>query len=239
MPSVMPIAARRSGGTDACVIVAGCEISVSTPPRLSASACSRTAFSSRRARSERPSSNASIPPNPRIWRFASSCCGCVGSPGSRRAAPSGARLRNSASARPLALCCCIRSASVLVPRSTSHESNGPRIAPSAFWMNCSHSMSSSRTAMTTPPTLSLWPLRYFVVLCVDQIGAELDRPLNVGAGERVVDDEPGVVAMREIGGGAQVRDAHHRVGRRLDEQHPRRRRDRALDLVELSTCRRR
>ena len=31
-PSVMPMAARRSGGTEAWVIVAGCEISVSTPP---------------------------------------------------------------------------------------------------------------------------------------------------------------------------------------------------------------
>ena len=27
-------------------------------------------------------------------------------------------------------------------------------------------MSSSRTATTTPPTLSLWPFRYLVVLCV-------------------------------------------------------------------------
>ena len=42
----MPSAARRSAGTEACVIVAGCEISVSTPPRLSASAHSRTALSS-------------------------------------------------------------------------------------------------------------------------------------------------------------------------------------------------
>ena len=74
--------------------------------------------------------------------------------------------RNSASARPLALCRSIRIGSVLVPRSTSHESNGPRIAPSAFCTNVSHSMSSSRVATTTPPTLSLWPFRYFVVLCI-------------------------------------------------------------------------
>ena len=52
-----------------------------------------------------------------------------------------------------------------MPRSTSHESNGLRIAPAAFWMNLSHSTSSSRVATTTPPMLSLWPLRYFVVLC--------------------------------------------------------------------------
>ena len=45
------------------------------------------------------------------------------------AAPSDAPSRNCASARPFALCCAIRTASVLVPRSTSHESNGLRIAP--------------------------------------------------------------------------------------------------------------
>ena len=42
---------------------------------------------------------------------------------------------------PFALCCAMRTASVFVPRSTSHESNGLRIAPAAFWMNSSHSMS--------------------------------------------------------------------------------------------------
>ena len=68
-------------GTDACVIVAGWEIKVSTPPRLSASAISRTLFSSRPAASSDPSSNASIPPNPRICRAASACCGCDGRPG--------------------------------------------------------------------------------------------------------------------------------------------------------------
>ena len=60
----------------------------------------------------------------------------------------------------------MRSGSVFVPRSTSHESNGLRIAPSAFCTNLSHSMSSSFVAMTTPPTLSLCPFRYFVVLWV-------------------------------------------------------------------------
>ena len=40
--SVNPIAARRSAGTEACVIVAGWLMSVSTPPRLSASAMSLT-----------------------------------------------------------------------------------------------------------------------------------------------------------------------------------------------------
>ena len=59
-------AARLSAGTDACVIVAGCEMSVSTPPRLSASASRWTLFNNRLAAASDPSSKASIPPKPRI-----------------------------------------------------------------------------------------------------------------------------------------------------------------------------
>src|SRR6266403_950909 len=42
MPSVMPILRRPSSPTAACVIVAGCEIRVSTPPRDSANEHTRT-----------------------------------------------------------------------------------------------------------------------------------------------------------------------------------------------------
>ena len=45
-----------------------------------------------------------------------------------------------------------------------------------------------------PPTLSLWPLRNFVVLCSDDVGAERQRPLDVRAGEGVVDDDADVRA---------------------------------------------
>src|ERR1043166_612989 len=41
-PSETPIRCRSSGGMEACVMVAGCEMSVSTPPRLSANAQSFT-----------------------------------------------------------------------------------------------------------------------------------------------------------------------------------------------------
>ena len=81
-PSVMPSAARCSAGTDACVIVAGCEISVSTPPRLSASDISRTPFSSaprRLERSELEREHAAEPAH--LARCASACCGCDGQPG--------------------------------------------------------------------------------------------------------------------------------------------------------------
>ena len=218
-PSVMPIAARRSAGTDACVIVAGWEMSVSTPPRLSASAISRTLFRSAPRGVERCRGRTrACRRSPRIWRCASSCCGWSGSPGSRPAAPSDAPARNSASARPLALCCAMRSASVLVPRSTSQESNGLRIAPAAFWTNCSHSMSSSRAATTTPPMLSLWPFRYFVVLCTTRSAPSSIGRWRHGLANVLSTTSRDVVAVRELGRGREVGQAHHRVGRRLEEQ---------------------
>jgi hypothetical protein len=67
----------------------------------------------------------------------------------------------------------------------------------------------------------------------DEVGAELDRALQVRTGEGVVDDQTSVVAVGEVGRRPQVGDAHHGVGRRLDEQHPRRRRHRPFDLVEV------
>src|SRR5262249_365978 len=157
MLSVRPMAWRRSGGTDACVMEAGWQMSVSTPPRLSASAISSTRLQTSRAASNVPTSNESMPPKPRICRVASACCGRPGRPGENTRVTFGCDARYSASARPLALCCAIRTVSVFVPRSTSHESNGLRIAPAAFWMKRSHATSSSRVAITTPPTLSLWP----------------------------------------------------------------------------------
>jgi hypothetical protein len=57
----------------------------------------------------------------------------------------------------------MRTASVFVPRRTSQESNGERIAPTAFWRKASFSASFSSFKTTTPPTLSEWPFRYYVV----------------------------------------------------------------------------
>ena len=165
--SVRPIAARRSGGTDACVIVAGCEISVSTPPRLSASAM-------------QPDARCSTPPR-RLERCRRRT---TASRRSRASAASRARAADGSAAPGRAPCCTFgcaarnsreRQAVGVVLRHPHRAASwcraapatnrtGSRIAPAAFWMNRSHSMSSSRTATTMPPTLSLWPFRYFVVL---------------------------------------------------------------------------
>src|SRR2546422_448519 len=67
--------------------------------------------------------------------------------------------------RPLASCCRIRSASVLVPRTASQQSNGPGTAPTAFCTKPIRSARSSRFATSIPPTMSLCPFRYLVVEC--------------------------------------------------------------------------
>ena len=52
-----------------------------------------------------------------------------------------------------------------MPRSVSQASNGPPIAPMAFWWNASLSPSSASAATSAPPTTSECPPRYLVVEC--------------------------------------------------------------------------
>ena len=53
----------------------------------------------------------------------------------------------------------------------------------------------------------------------DEVGAELDRPLRVGARERVVHHHGDAAVVCALRNGGQVGDAEHRVRRRLHEQH--------------------
>src|SRR5207249_8528533 len=66
----------------------------------------------------------------------------------------------------------------------------------------------------------------------DEIGAGLDRSLNVRARERVVDGQAEIVPVGDLGGGSQVGEREDGVGRRLDEQHPGLRRDRTFNEIE-------
>ena len=65
----------------AWVMVAGCEIRVSTPPRDSASEHTRTFFNILLALERDPVSKVIIEPKPVICCCARSCCGCSGRPG--------------------------------------------------------------------------------------------------------------------------------------------------------------
>ena len=55
----------------------------------------------------------------------------------------------------------------------------------------------------------------------DDVGAELERLLQVRRRERVVDDEQRAGGVRRVGGGADVDDVEERVRRRLDPDEPR------------------
>jgi hypothetical protein len=59
----------------------------------------------------------------------------------------------------------MRTASVLIPRSTSQQSNGPGTAPSDFCRNCNRSATVGSLVAAKPPTTSECPPRYFVVEC--------------------------------------------------------------------------
>jgi hypothetical protein len=78
------------------------------------------------------------------------------------------------------------------------------------------SLAHSAPAMTRP-----CPSRYFGAGMNDVVGAVLDRPLQCGRAEAVVDGEPGSRAVGDVGQGADVAHLGERVGRRLGEQQPR------------------
>ena len=59
----------------------------------------------------------------------------------------------------------MRRCSVRSPRWTRKQSNGPGTAPTAFCTKRSRSSQPSSRVTTTPPTVSEWPPRYFVVEC--------------------------------------------------------------------------
>ena len=220
-PSVMPSAARWLAGTDAWVMVAGWEIRVSTPPRLSARDIRRTPFEHPPGRFQGAELEGQHAAEPLHLAARQRVLGMVGQPGKVDAlTPWDGAERNSASAMPLALCCAIRSGSVLVPRSTSQASNGPRIAPGRVLHELQPLDVLVAGGDDDAADAVAVAVEVFRGAVHDQVGAELDRPLQARARERVVDDEPGAVPMREIGCRRQVRDPHDRVARRFDEQQP-------------------
>ncbi len=115
----------------------------------------------------------------------------------------------------------MRSASVLIPRSTSQESNGPGTAPSDFCRKRRRSAtvgSFVRREAADDVGMAAEVLRRRVD---DDVGAELERTLQVRRRERVVDDEERAGRVCGLGGGGDVHDVEHRVRRRLDPHHPR------------------
>ena len=109
----------------------------------------------------------------------------------------------------------MRTASVLVPRRTRKLSKAGWLPPSEFWMNARRARSSSIPAddgAAHDVGVAVQVLRRRVD---DQIGAEIERPLEVRGHEGVVDAEAHAARRADGGDGADVGQAQQRVGRRL------------------------
>ena len=160
-PSVIPTCSRTAFGTPACVIVAGWQTRLSTPPRLSASV-NNSSF--RQNASASPSmANVIMPEPPAIWRLASACCGWLGINGYRTHWTRFSFSSQPARASALAQWRSIRTASVRWPRVVSHASNGDGWRPRDFCANVIRLCQVRSLVATIPPRQSLWPLTYFVV----------------------------------------------------------------------------
>ncbi len=187
--SEMPIAARCSGGIEPCVIRAGCSIRLSTPPRLSASVKSwvrsRKRFVPARSRSSSteimPPKAVHLPPGDLVLRMA-------GEAGVDDAPHVLARLQPLGDLQRRWLeCRSSRSASVFRPRSAKKLSNGPEMAPTAFCRNFSRSARSRLVAHHRHAADHVgMAVEIFRRRMHDDVDAELQRPLDVGAAERVV-----------------------------------------------------
>ena len=122
----------------------------------------------------------------------------------------------------LALARSTRRCSVRSPRSASHTSIGPAIAPcSVRWRD--EPLASARPASvagvtTAPSRTSLWPDEVLRHRVHDDVGAQLERALEQRCGEGVVDDgeHPALAGGREEGG--EVGDLEEGVRRRLQPE---------------------
>jgi hypothetical protein len=205
-------------------MIAGCSIRLSTPPRLSASVnTSQLLQEAPRARQvgievDRDDAAVAVHLAPRQFmlrvRFQA-----------RIVHLAHLRLRSSHCARSSAfwLLRSTRRARVLMPRSTRKLSNGPWIAPTAFWMKPSRSRSVWWCALGADHRHAADHVRVAVHVLGgrvhDDVDAQFQRALHDRAGEGVVADGEDAALAALARDGAQVGQLQHRVGRRLDPHH--------------------
>ena len=192
LPAAVPAAPTRASSSP------GWLISVSTPPRLSASAISRTLLSSVRALSSEPSAKEISPPNPRICRLRERVLRM------RRQA----RVVHARHLRMRGQELGQRHRVGVVPLHPDRQRLGaaqhePRVhrpedralgvlhEPQPLDVVVAHGHDDAADAVA----VAVEELRGAVD---DEIGAELDRPLHVGAGERVVHDDDDVARVRDL-----------------------------------------
>src|SRR5215471_9880489 len=116
---------------------------------------------------------------------------------------------------PLWLCCNMRTARVLSPRETRKQSIG---ASRALYEVDFFGVFGAGQNDTAARGIAV-AIEIFGHGVNDDVSAEFDRPLEVGAEESVVHDERGVALRGDFSHGRDVGDAHRGVGWRLDIEH--------------------
>ena len=121
-----------------------------------------------------------------------------------------------------AQCRSMRSASVLRPRSARKLSNGPEMAPTAF---CRKAMLLAQRLVVADHSDAADHVGMAVEILGgrmhDDVEAEFERALHVGAGKGVVGDEPDAASLRDARDGFEIDELQQRIGRRLDPDQPR------------------
>ncbi len=173
----MPSDRRCSGGIEACVIIAGCSIRLSTPPRLSANA----------------KHAATLQHSPRVGEVAfqnhghhtAECahlprCNLVPRMVRQSRIKHALHLRmivkplRQLSARSRNAVPCGGAASLIHAKPEKSRTDR-RSPPTAFCRNPSRSPNSASAATATPPTRSEWPPMYFVAECMT-----IPKPNSIG-----------------------------------------------------------
>ena len=153
--------------------------------------------------------NENVPPKPVICRRPARAAGGSPAPDGARARPCGCASSHAAIASALRLCASMRSASVLMPRSTRKQSNGAGAGAQRVLQEADPLGQARRhSPSTAPPTTSEWPLMYLVVECITMSTPQFERALEVRRQERVVADRDDAVLARDARHRLQVHQVH-------------------------------
>ena len=231
--------ARCSAGSDAWVMIAGCSIRLSTPPRLSASVKSSAVLeeAARAGQAALRASTETMPPKPRICRRGERVLR-MALAGRDRRPRSTVGWRSS----HWAMCERVVAVALHAQRQRLHAAQREEAVErpedradrrSAGSRSVSRSVGVVAPITTTPPIMSEWPLRYLVTECTTMSKPSVERLLHPRARRRCCRTRSGCpcLAGRSPRPPARSIELEQRIGRRLDPDHLRLRPDAPPDGV--------
>ena len=147
--------------------------------------------------------------------------------------PPAASRASCASASARALCACMRMPSVSRPLSTTQALNGDSAMPARAHHRHELSLIELSRAADRAGHHAALAVEVLGARVDDEVGAELDRPLQRRRAEAVVDRQQRAGVVRDVGQRADVADLGQRIGRRLGEQQLRVRPHRRLPFGDV------